>query len=95
MNVQCVSTTISQANALADRTKVPAGVCWNQKEGQWQVFDLRAGAGEGEPEFICFGEGTLPFPLNEQAAETFDCLAGQGTSLNFLSTIRAKAAESG
>lgn len=69
---QNVGDLIDQANQFAQKEGVPYGVAWTYDPGQWIVYDLRKGCPDGhQPEFVCFGPGIRPIPLNETAVDAY------------------------
>jgi hypothetical protein len=57
---------IRWGNAKA-RPKRPIGIAYHKRQG-WRLYDLTRGCPvAGEPEFLCFGSGTIPLPLSPAA----------------------------
>jgi hypothetical protein len=57
---------IRWGNAKATHRR-PIGIAYLKGVG-WRLYDLTGGRpAQGEPEFLCFGLGTLPLPLSPAA----------------------------
>ena len=67
-----LADAIREAQHLATLDKTPIGLCYAKGDG-WKTYQLTAGTLH-EPEFICFGQGTLPAPLTDIAAEAWRSL---------------------
>lgn len=79
---QNVGDVINEANQAATDKGIPVGIAWVQEQAMWVVYDLRDGLPEGhEAEFICFGLGFLPLPLNETAVLAWNCVVNNNSEL--------------